>query len=73
MSMAKVETVADRIESAPKTVLFFAFAASILLFGLLLELAGMSIEAGLAGALSVILMGLAAIVHVGYWVLGRLD
>lgn len=74
MSTAQEATIGERIESAPKTILFFAFGVAVLGFGFLLEVGlGMSRSAGLAGAFAAILMALAILVHLIYWVLGRID
>lgn len=73
MSVAQEETLGKRIESTPKTILFFLFGFSILVLGYLLEILGMPRSAGLAGALSVILMVLAVLIHLIYWVLGTRD
>lgn len=71
MSVARDQTLGQRIESLPKTVLFACFGFSVLGFGFLLDFLGMGREAGLAGALAVILIGLAAVIHLIYWILGR--
>lgn len=73
MATGQAETLGERIESIPGPILFLLFGFSILVFGFLLEVGGMPREAGLAGALSVLLMGLAVLVHLIYWVLGRID
>lgn len=74
MSTAQEATIGERIESAPKTVLFFGFGISVLAVGFLLEVGlGMSRSAGLAGAFAVIIIGVAALIHLLYWFLGQLD
>lgn len=73
MVTGQAETLGKRIESIPKTILFFLFGFTFLVLGFLLEVGGMPREAGLAGALSAILMGLAVLVYLIYWVLGQLD
>ena len=71
MSVARERTLGQRIESLPKTVLLMFFGLTVLGFGFLLDFFEMGREAGLAGALAVILIGLAVFVHAIYWVLGR--
>ena len=73
MSVARNRTLGERIESAPKTILFFLFGFGVLLFGFLIEFLGMPREAGLAGALAAIIMGLAVLIHIVYWLLGKTD
>lgn len=73
MSVAKEETLGERIESIEKTVLFFLFGLSVLGFAFVLDFIGMGREAGLAGALAFILMVLAALIHLVYLVLGTRD
>lgn len=61
------------LEDLPFTVYMLAFGVGFLLVGFVIQFVGDPVNAGIAGAFAAVMIALAAVIHVGIWILGRAD
>lgn len=63
----------DLLEGLPKSAALFAFGVVFIVLGGILDVAGLPVEAALAGAFALIIIAIAVFSHVLFLALGRLD
>lgn len=61
------------LEDLPATIWLLATGFALVIFGFALEWWGYGVEAGLSGALGLILVVIAVLGHLVIWILGKID
>lgn len=69
-AVRKEETIGEKIEGLPNTVLFFLFSFGIVLSAVVLNAFGFPVLAGVIAATGVVFMAIAILTHLGYFLLG---
>lgn len=72
-AIRKDQTLGEKIEALPNTVLFFVLSFGIFLSAMAVNVLEFRVLAGVLGATSVMFMALAVITHVVYFLLGLID